>query len=110
MCCGGDAFVAIVCDLIPAEGESSAMRFVLLGTIFATDRIVRCLFVVGHLLFANEKISVSAFDVMYSLKQATKFVCKAVLPNGMVGFGFEEVATLKYIASDVINDGTNEVD
>jgi hypothetical protein len=54
-----------------------------------------------------KKTSVSAFDVVYSLKQVTKFVCAAVLPNGTVGFGFDEVAILKYIASDVVNDGSN---
>jgi hypothetical protein len=74
------------------------MRFILLGTIVATDPTLRCLFVMGHLLFANEKTSVSAFDVAYSLKQATEFVCKAVLPNGTVGVGFDEVAILEYIA------------
>jgi hypothetical protein len=86
------------------------MRFILLGTIVATDPTIRCSFVVGHVLFANEKTSVSAFDVAYSLKQVTKFICKAVLPNGTVGFGFDEVAILEYIASDVVNDGSNEVD
>ncbi len=64
----------------------------------------------GRLLFVNEKTSVSAFDVAYSLKQATKFVCEAVLPNGMVVAGFDEVAILKYIASDVVDEGFNEVD
>ncbi len=53
------------------------------------------------------KKGVSAFDVAYSLKQATKFVCKTVLPNGMVGVGFDEVAILEYIASDVVDDGSN---
>jgi hypothetical protein len=86
------------------------MQFILLGTIVATDPTICCLFVVGHLLFANEKTSVSAFDVAYSFKQATKFVCKAVLPNGMVGFRFDEAAILEYIASDVVNDDSNEVD
>ncbi len=86
------------------------MQFILLGTKVATDLTVRCLFVVGHLLFANKKACVSAFDVTYSLKQATKFVCKAVLPNDLVGVGFDEVAILKDIASDVVNDGSNEVD
>jgi hypothetical protein len=57
-----------------------------------------------------KKTSVSAFDVAYSLKQVTEFVCKAVLPNGMVGVGFDEVAILKYIASDVVDDSSNEVD
>ncbi len=75
-----------------------------LGTIVATDPTVYCSFMVGHLLFANEKTSVSAFDVVYSLKQATKFVCKAVLPNGMVGVGFDEVAILEYITNDVVNE------
>jgi hypothetical protein len=86
------------------------MQFILLGTIVATDLTVSCSFVLEYLLFENEKTSVSAFDVAYSLKQATKFVCKAVLPNGIVEFGFDEVAILKYIASDVVNDGSNEVD
>ncbi len=62
------------------------------------------------MLFANQKTSASAFDVAYSLKQATKFVCKAVLPNSTAEFGFEEVVILEYIASDVIDDGSNEVD
>jgi hypothetical protein len=57
-----------------------------------------------------KKTSVSAFNVEYSLKQATKFVCKAVLPNGAVGVRFDEVAILKYIASDVVDDGSNEID
>jgi hypothetical protein len=86
------------------------MWFILLGTLVATDPTICCLFVVGHLLFANEKTSVSAFDVAYSLKKVTKFVCKAVLPNGTAGFGFDEVAILEYIASDVIDDSSNEVD
>jgi hypothetical protein len=86
------------------------MRFILLGTIVATDPTLRCSFVVGRLLFANEKTCVSAFDVGYSLKQATKFVCKAVLPNGLVGVGVDEVAILKDITGDVANDGSNEVD
>ncbi len=86
------------------------MRFILLGTIVATDLTESCSFVLGHLLFKTKKTSVSAFDVAYSLKQATKFVCKAVLPNGTVGFGFDEVAVLKYIASDIINDGSIKVD
>ncbi len=64
----------------------------------------------GHLLYANEKTSVSAFDVMYSLKQATEFVCEAMLPNCTVGAGFDEVAILKYIASDIVDDGSIEVD
>jgi hypothetical protein len=86
------------------------MQFILLGTIVATDSTVSCSLVLGHLLFANVKTSVSAFDVVYSLKQATEFVCKAVLPNGTVGVRFDEVAILEYIASDVVNDGSNEVD
>jgi hypothetical protein len=86
------------------------MRFIPLGTIVATDLTIHCSFVVGHLLFANEKTSVSAFDVAYSLKKATEFVCKAVLPNGMAGFRFDEVAILEYIISDVVDDGSNEVD
>jgi hypothetical protein len=57
-----------------------------------------------------KKTSVSAFDVAYLLKKATEFVCKAVLPNGTVGFGFDEVAILKYIASDLLDNGSNEVD
>ena len=57
-----------------------------------------------------KKTSVSAFDVAYSLKQATEFVCEAMLPNGMVGVGFDEVAILKYIASDLVNNGSNKVD
>ncbi len=86
------------------------MQFNLLGLIVATDPTTRRSFVVGHLLFSIEKTSVSAFDVAYSSKQATEFVCKAVLPNGMVGFGFHEVAILEYIVSDVVNDGSNEID
>jgi hypothetical protein len=86
------------------------MQFILLKTIVATDPTISCLFVLGHFLFANEETSVSAFDVMYSLKQATKFVCKAVLPNGTVGVGFDQVAVLEYITSDVVDDGSNEVD
>ncbi len=97
-------------DLIPTNGELSAMWFILFGTIVATDPTVHCLFVVGHSLFANEKACVSAFDVVYSLKQATKFGCKAVLPNCLVGVGFDEVAILKDIASDIVDDGSNEVD
>ncbi len=101
------AFATAVHDLVPANSEPSAMGFILLRTIVATDLTISCLFVFWHVLFAKEKISVSAFDVAYSLKQATKFVCKAVLPNGMVGFGFDEVAIPEYIASDVVNDGSN---
>jgi hypothetical protein len=86
------------------------MRCIYLGTIVATDLTVCFYFVVGHLLFANEKTCVSAFDVGYSLKQANEFVCEAVLPNGLVGVGFDEVAILEDIASDVANDGSNEVD
>jgi hypothetical protein len=86
------------------------MWFILLGTIVETDLTVCHWFLVGHLLFANEKTSVSAFDVVYSLEQVTKFICKAVLPNGMVRVGFDKVAILEYIASDVIDDGSNEVD
>jgi hypothetical protein len=86
------------------------MQFILVGMIVATDPTISCSFVLGHLLFANEGTSVSAFDVTYSLKQATKFVCKAMLPNGMVGVGFDEVAILKYIASDLVNNGSNKVD
>ncbi len=86
------------------------MRFIFWGTIVATNPTVCHLFVVGHLLFVNEKTSVSAFNVIYSLKQATEFIYKAVLPNCMVGVGFDEVAILEYIASDVVDDGSNEVD
>ncbi len=86
------------------------MQFILLGTIVATDPTIRCSFLVGHLLFANEKTCVSAFDVAYSLKQATEFVHKAVLPNGLVGVGFDEVGIPKDIAGDIIDDGSNEVD
>ncbi len=96
--------------MVPADGELSAIRFILLGAIVATDPTVSCLFVLGHLLFANEKTSVSAFDVTYSLEQATKFVCKAVLPNGTVGVGFDEVVIFEDIASDVVDDGSYEVD
>jgi hypothetical protein len=45
----------------------------------------------------------------YSLKQATEFVCKAVLPNGLVGVRFDEMVILKDIAGDIIHDGSNEV-
>ncbi len=86
------------------------MRFILVGTIVAIDPTVRPSFVVGHLLFANEKTSISAFDVTYSLKKLTEFVCKAVLPNGTVGFGFDEVVILEYTASGVVDDCSNEVD
>ena len=86
------------------------MQFILVGMIVATDPTISCSFVLGHLLFANEGTSVSAFDVTYSLKQVTEFMCEAVLPNGTVGFGFDEVGILEYIASDIINDDSNEGD
>jgi hypothetical protein len=95
------AFVTVIRDLVPTDGESCAMWFILLGMLVATDPTVHCLFVVRHVLFANEKTSVSAFDVAYSLKQVTKFVCKAVLPNGTMEVGFDEVAIPEYIAGDV---------
>ncbi len=64
----GVLFVAIVHDSVSANGEASAIRFILLRIIVATDPIVSCFFLLGHLLFAYEKTSVSAFDVAYSLK------------------------------------------
>ncbi len=85
------------------------MRFILLRTIVATDPTIRCSFEVGHLSFVNEKTCVSAFDVTYPLEQATKFICKAALPNGLVGVRFDEVAILKDIASEVVDNGSNEV-
>jgi hypothetical protein len=57
-----------------------------------------------------KKTSVSAFDVAYSLKQATKFVYEAVLPNGTMGVGFDEVVILKFIPGDMVDDGSNEVE
>jgi hypothetical protein len=86
------------------------MRFVLLGTIVATNPTILCSFVMGHLFFVDDKTCVSAFDVAYFLKQVIKLVCKAVLPNGLLGVRFDEMAILKDIAGDVINDGSNEVD
>jgi hypothetical protein len=72
----GLAFVVVLPDLVPVNGESSALRSILLGTIVVTDLTVRPSFVLGHLLFANKKTSVSAFDVMYSLKLAIEPVVK----------------------------------
>ncbi len=106
----GVPIVAVVRDLVPANGESSAMQFIILGMIVATDLNVSCSLCWGICCLQMKKTNVSAFDVAYSLKQATKFVCEAVLPNGTVGFGFDDVAILEYIASDVVNDGSNKVD
>ncbi len=33
-----------------------------------------------------------------------------MLPNGTVGLGFDEVAILEYIASDAVDDSSNDGD
>ncbi len=60
-------------------------------------------------MFGNEETSVSAFDVAYSLEEASEFICKAVLPNCAVFVRFDEMMVLQCVACVFANDGANEV-
>jgi hypothetical protein len=62
------------------------------------------------LILADEEAGVHAFDIMDALEEAAEFVCKALLPYGAMGVGFDEMAILPDVPSDVINNGANKID
>jgi hypothetical protein len=86
------------------------MRFIFLWAIITTNATVRCLFVTKHLILADEEAGVRAFDIADALEEAAKFVCKALLPYGAMGVGFDEMAILADVPGDVVNNGANEID
>ena len=106
---GGSAFVAGVCDAVAANGESCVMRFIFLWAIITKNATVRCPFVTRHLILADEEAGVHAFDLTNALEKGAEFVCKALLPYGAMGVGFDEMAILADVPGDVIDDGANEI-
>ncbi len=77
--------------------------------IITTNATVHCPFVIRHLILADEEAGVRAFDIVNVLEKAAKFVCKALLPYGVMGVGFDEMAILADGPGDVINDGADEI-
>ena len=57
----------------------------------------------------NEKTSVGALDVTDALEETTEFVCEAGLPSGAMNVGFDKVTIFEDVASDVVNDGPDEI-
>ncbi len=77
--------------------------------IITTNGTVRCPFVTRHLILADEEAGARAFDIANALEKAAEFVCKALLPYGAMGVGFDEMAILADVPGDVIDDGANEI-
>ncbi len=96
--------------MVAANGELCAMRFIFLRTVIAANASICRLFVTWHLFFTDEEASVHTFDVANALEQTAEFVGKALLPDGMMGIRFDEMAVFKDITSDVVNNCANEID
>ncbi len=62
-----------------------------------------------HLILVGEEAGVRAFDIVNALEKVAEFVCKALLPYGAMGVGFDEMAILADVPSDVVNDGADEI-
>ncbi len=59
----------------------------------------------------DEEASVRrTFDVANALEQAAEYVGKALLPDGTMGIGFDEMAVLEDVTGDVLNNCANEID
>ncbi len=86
VCCG-HASVAGVSDPVATNGKVCAMGFVFQMAIVATNAAVGGLFVARHLVLGNEKTGIGTFYVTNSLKEASKFIGEAVLPDGPVFVG-----------------------
>ncbi len=106
----GSALVASICDAVATNGELCAMRFIFLWAIITTNATIHCPFVTRHLVLADDEAGVCAFDIADALEEAAKFICKALLPYGVMGGGFDEMAILPDVPCDVNNNGTNEID
>jgi hypothetical protein len=81
-----------------------------LWSIITTNATVCCPFVTRHLILADEEASVRVLDIADALKEAVKFVCKALLPYGAMGVGFDEMSILVDVPGDVVDNGANEID
>ncbi len=86
------------------------MRFIFLWAIITTNATVRCPFVTRHLILADEEAGVCAFDIADALEEAAEFICKALLPYGAMGVGFDEMVILKDVPGDVVDNGADEID
>ncbi len=78
--------------------------------IIAANASICHSFVTWHFFFTDEEASVRTFDVMNALEQAAEFVGKALLPDGTMGIGFDEMVVFKDVTGDVINNCTDEID
>ena len=63
--------------------------------VIAANASICCSFVTWHLFFTDEKASVHTFDVANALEQVAEFVGKALLPDGTMGIGFDEMAVFE---------------
>jgi hypothetical protein len=86
------------------------MRFIFLWAIITTNATVCCPFMTRHSILADEEAGVNAFDIADALEEVAEFVCKALLPYGAMGAGFDEMGILADVPGDVVDDGANEID
>ena len=105
----GSALVTFVGDTVASHGKACAMWFIFLWSVVANNATVCGTLVTRHLLPVNEKTSVGALDVTDALEETTEFVCKAGLPSGAMTVGFDKVTIFEDVASDVVNDGPDEI-
>ena len=63
----------------------------------------------GHILFVDEFDGVHTLNVSRALGKAAKFVGKAVMPDCMVFFHFDELAVFKSVSSLCVYDCSGEV-
>ena len=76
----GSALVTFVGDTVASHGKACAMWFIFLWSVVANNATVCGVLVTRHLLPVNEKTSVGALNVTYSLEETTEFVYEACLP------------------------------
>ena len=105
----GSALVTFVGDTVASHGKACAMWFIFLWSVVANNSTVCGTLVTRHLLPVNEKTSVGALDVTDALEETTEFVCEAGLPSGAMNVGFDKVTIFEDVASDVVNDGSDEI-
>ncbi len=95
--------------MIAAYCQSGAILFLLLGAKITDDPAISGLFVGRDKQFCYEEACVRALEILYTLEQASYFVCKTCFPHRFCCRILDDMLVLQNGAYVFVNDGAKEM-
>ncbi len=106
---GWRGFVPRVIDSIAAYCQADGILLLLLGAKITDNMAVSGPFVGRDEQFCYQEAGVCALKILYSLEQASYFVCKACFPHRFCCRILDKMPVLQNGACVFVNDGTKEM-